>query len=84
MISPTITERRFTLTSETVPGVVCSYSSSTQAADEAFAARIYGDIHLRSACRAGRALGTQVGGFVLANVARPAHGERESQISRDR
>ena len=60
----------FTLTSETLPGVVRSYTSFTQAADEAFDARIYGGIHFRSACRDGRALGTQVGSLVMANVAR--------------
>jgi len=71
----------FTLTSETLPGVVRTYASFTQAADEAFDARIYGGIHFRSACRDGRALGTQVGSFVTANVAQSAHGKRKGQIN---
>lgn len=74
-------DAEFTLTSETLPGVVRAYNSFTQAADEAFDARIYGGIHFRSACRDGRALGTQVGSFVMANVAQSVHGKRKGQIS---
>jgi len=73
----------FTLTSETLPGVVRTYASFTQAADEAFDARIYGGIHFRSACRDGRALGTQVGSFVMVNVAQSGHGKRKGQIKHD-
>ena len=64
----------FELTSETLPGVARTYSSFTQAVDEAFDARIYGGIHFRSACNAGRATGTQVGTFVLSKVALPLNG----------
>jgi len=74
-------DAEFTLTSETVPGVVRYYSSFTQAADEAFNARIYGGIHFRSACRDGRALGTQIGSLVMTNVAQPIHGQRKGQIN---
>ena len=74
-------DSEFTLESETVPGVVRSYKSFTDAADEAFMARIYGGIHFRSACRDGHAMGTQVGSFVVANVAQPLHGQRRGQIS---
>ena len=76
-------DTEFTLTSETLPGVVRSYDSFTQAADEAFDARIYGGIHFRSACRDGRTTGIQVGSFVMANVAQSVHGERKGQISHD-
>src|SRR2546421_4073971 len=76
-------DAEFTLTSETLPGVVRSYASFTQAADEAFDARIYGGIHFRSACRDGRALGTQVGSFVTANVAQSVRGKRKGQINHD-
>jgi hypothetical protein len=76
-------DAEFTLTSETLPGVVRAYNSFTQAADEAFDARIYGGIHFRSACRDGRALGTQVGSFVMANIAQSARGRRNGQISHD-
>ena len=76
-------DAEFTLMSETLPGVVRSYTSFTQAADEAFDARIYGGIHFRSACRDGRALGAQVGSFVVANVAQSARGRRRGQTSHD-
>src|SRR5438132_316593 len=76
-------DTEFTLMSETIPGVVRSYTSFTQAADEAFDARIYGGIHFRSACRDGRALGTQLGSFVMTNVAQSARGSRKGQISHD-
>jgi vanadium-dependent haloperoxidase-like protein len=74
-------EVQFTLSSETTPGVVRSYSSLTEAVDEAFMARIYGGIHFRSACRDGRATGTQVGSLVMTNVAQPVHGNRQGQIN---
>ena len=73
----------FILTSETLPGVVRSYTSFMQAADEAFEARIYGGIHFRSACRDGRTLGNQVGSFVMTNVAQSIHGNRKGQINHD-
>jgi hypothetical protein len=76
-------DAEFTLTSETLPGVVRSYVSFAQAADEAFDARIYGGIHFRSACRDGQALGTQVGNFVMANIAQSIHGTLKGQISHD-
>jgi len=71
----------FTLKSETVPGVVRYYSSFTQAADEAFNARIYGGIHFRSACRDGRALGTHIWSLVMTDVAQPIYGQRKGQIN---
>jgi len=74
-------DAEFTLSSETVPGVVRSYSSFTEAVDEAFLARIYGGIHFRSACRDGRATGTQIGSFVMTTVAQPVHGTRQGQIN---
>ncbi len=76
-------DAEYTLTSETLPGVVRSYTSFMQAVDEAFESRIYGGIHFRSACRDGRAAGTQVGSFVMANVAQSVHGKRKGQISHD-
>jgi len=71
----------FTLTSETMPGVVRSYTSFTQAAGEAFDARIYGGIHFRSACRDGQIVGSRLGSFVTATVAQPAHGADQGLIS---
>jgi hypothetical protein len=63
-----------TLTSETTPGVAREYHSFTQAAQEAFDARIYGGIHFRTACLDGRAEGNQVGDLVVSTVARSRHG----------
>jgi hypothetical protein len=76
-------DAQFTLTSETLAGVVRSYDSFTQAVDEAFDARIYGGIHFRSACRDARTTGTQVGSFVMTNVAQSVYGKRKGQISHD-
>lgn len=71
----------FTLTSEVLPGVIRSYNSFTQAAEEAFNARIYGGIHFRAACRDAQLQGIQIGGFVMANVAQSAKGKRTGQIN---
>jgi PAP2 superfamily len=73
-------EAEFTLTSETLPGAVRNYSSFTQAADEAFEARVYGGIHFRSACRDGRTTGIQVGSFVVGNAAESVHGRLNLQM----
>jgi hypothetical protein len=74
-------ETDFTLMSETLPGVVRSYTSFGQAVDEAFDARIYGGIHFRSACRDGRTTGIQVGSFTVANVAESVDGRPKRQMS---
>ena len=71
----------FTLTSEVLPSVIRSYNSFTQAAEEAFNARIYGGIHFRAACRDAQLQGIQIGGFVMANVAQSAEGQRTGQIN---
>jgi hypothetical protein len=63
----------FTLDSETLPGVLHSFTSFAAAADEAFEARIYGGIHFRSSCQDGHDLGVSVGGYVVANAALPLH-----------
>lgn len=76
-------EAEFMLTSPAAPGVVRSYTNFTQAAEEAFNARIYGGIHFRSACSDGRAMGVQVGSLVTANVAQSARGRRGGHISHD-
>jgi hypothetical protein len=77
-------EFAFALESETLPGVMRSYDSFTQAADEANNSRIYGGIHFRSACRDGRATGDSIGSFVAAHIAQSVHGKRKGQISRAR
>ena len=63
----------FTLDSETLPGVLHSFTSFAAAADEAFVARIYGGIHFRSSCQDGHDLGVSVGSYVVANAVLPLH-----------
>jgi hypothetical protein len=59
----------FTLDSEVLPGVLHSFKSFAEAADEAFVARIYGGIHFRTSCHDGHDLGVAVGNYVVANAA---------------
>jgi PAP2 superfamily len=55
----------FSLSSPSVPGVVRSFESFSQAADEASASRIFAGQHFRYDEEAGQALGGQVGDFVF-------------------
>ena len=59
----------FTTTSPTLPGATRSYTSFTQAAQEAGRSRIYGGIHYEFTNQAGQVLGQQVAGAVLAKFA---------------
>lgn len=59
----------FSTTSATLPGVTRSFSSFTQAAQEAGRSRIYGGIHYEFTNQAGQQLGTQVAEAVLARFA---------------
>ena len=64
-------ETRFSVTSDTMPGVVRSFSSFASALEEVQNARIYAGIHYRSATRDGQVLGASVAQYVLDNAARP-------------
>ncbi len=55
----------FSLSNPSVPGVVRSFESFSQAADEASASRIFAGQHFRYNEEAGQALGGQVGDFVF-------------------
>lgn len=55
----------FSTTSQSLPGVVRSFTSFDQAVDEAGRSRIYGGIHFEFSNQAGQELGTQVGQWVL-------------------
>ncbi|WP_413925129.1 Ig-like domain-containing protein [Candidatus Accumulibacter phosphatis] len=59
----------FSTTSATLPGVTRSFTSFTQAAQEAGRSRIYGGIHYEFTNQAGQQLGTQVAEAVLARFA---------------
>ncbi len=65
----------FTTTSEDLPGVSRSYSSFSQAADEAGMSRIYGGIHFMSANLSGLASGAELGGYVTENLLLPMPGQ---------
>jgi hypothetical protein len=54
----------FALTNPNVPGVVRTFHSFSQAADEAAASRIYAGQHFRSDEDAGQALGEEVADYV--------------------
>ncbi|MDT7833571.1 Ig-like domain-containing protein, partial [Aquabacterium sp. OR-4] len=59
----------FSTTSATLPGVTRSFSSFTQAAEEAGRSRVYGGIHFEYANQAGKALGQNVAQAVLQKFA---------------
>jgi hypothetical protein len=67
----------FSVTSETLPGVTRYFSSFSQATDELDDARIFGGIHFRNSCIVGRALGNQVGQYILAHSLQRFHGEAD-------
>ena len=65
----------FSLTNPNVPGVVRSFQSFAEAADEAAASRIYAGQHFRYDEDAGQALGDAVANFVVGELLRPVgHG----------
>jgi hypothetical protein len=57
--------------SEGLPGVVRSWNSFSDAADEAFTARIWSGIHFRFAMRDARKRAEEVAKYVLKNAAQP-------------
>jgi PAP2 superfamily len=63
----------FSLTTPSLPSVVRSFQSFSQAADEAAASRIYVGQHFRYDEDAGQALGDEVGDFVLDSILRARH-----------
>ena len=65
----------FSLTNPSLPGIVRSFQSFSQAADEAAASRIYAGQHFRYDEDAGQALGDEVGNFVFDSILGPVpHG----------
>jgi hypothetical protein len=61
----------FSLTNASLPGVVRSFRSFSQASDEAAVSRIYAGQHFRYDEHAGQALGEEVGDFVFDSILRP-------------
>jgi hypothetical protein len=66
--------------SDTMVGVVRSFSSFSAALDEVSDARVFAGIHFRSACEAGRAAGASVANYVSGNSLQPIHGNHTGQI----
>jgi hypothetical protein len=62
----------FSLTNPSLPGIVRTFQSFSQAADEAAVSRIYAGQHFRYDEDAGQALGDAVGNFVFDNILGPS------------
>ena len=58
----------FSLTNPSLPGIVRTFESFSQAADEAAASRIYAGQHFRYDEDAGQTIGDQVGDFVFDHI----------------
>jgi hypothetical protein len=52
-----------------------TFTSLSQAAEEAQSARVYGGIHFREGCEAGGRQGTKIGRFVTGHELRPVRGK---------
>jgi membrane-associated phospholipid phosphatase len=65
----------FSTGSEDLAGVVRSFSSFSEAAQEAGISRIYGGIHFLSANEAGLTSGAELGAYVTANFLRDRPGD---------
>lgn len=73
-------ETPFGVISDTMVGVVRSFSSFSAALDEVSDARVFAGIHFRSACEDGRATGAGVANYVTGNSLQPIHGNHNGQI----
>ncbi len=76
----------FSLTTPSLPGVVRSFQSFSQASDEAAVSRIYAGQHFRYDEDAGQALGDQVGDFMFDKLLRkcPRNKQQERGVGRRR
>ena len=54
-----------------MPGVTRQFSSLTAALEEVKSARVFGGIHLRTACNDGQGLGISVADYILAHALQP-------------
>ena len=52
-----------------------TFTSLSQAAEEAQSARVYGGLHFREGCVAGGRQATQIGRFVIGHELRPLRGK---------
>ena len=66
----------FTTGSDFLPGVLRSFATCFDAAEEAAASRIYGGIHFRSASEDGLQAGTSIGEWTVTNYLQLRHNRR--------
>src|SRR5262249_19628681 len=62
---------RFTIGSDSLPGVPRTFSSFSAAAEEAAASRLYGGIHFRSANEDGLQAGLEIGAWTITHFLEP-------------
>ena len=72
----------FDASSETLPGIVRSFTGFSGAIEEMANARVFGGMHFRTACVRGSALGNTVAEYVLHHAMRPSHDGRGHDGSR--
>jgi PAP2 superfamily len=60
-----------TITTPTAPGAVHKATNVNAVADEIASARIYAGFHYRNSTEVGRAMGQQIGEYVVANALQP-------------
>jgi membrane-associated phospholipid phosphatase len=72
-------ETNFGVVSDTMVGVVRSFSSFSAALNEVGDARVFAGIHFRSACDDGRTTGAGVASYVIGNSLQPIHGNHNGQ-----
>ena len=74
----------FTVGSDDMPGYSRSFTSFTQAADEAGESRIFGGIHFEFDNRAGLRAGRALGGYIVQNFLLPAEDPGEASLATGR
>lgn len=78
------TNYAFSMGSDDLPGVVRSFTSFLDAAEEAAESRLYGGIHFRFDNEAGLTAGLKIGNFVAQNFLRSTSPAAYLQINADR
>ena len=61
------------ITSSTAPGIVHTWGSIAEYAEEVSAARIYGGVHYRNSTVVGKAMGKKIGELAVRNFLKPVH-----------
>ena len=61
------------MTSSTAPGIVHTWGSIAEYAEEVSTARIYGGVHYRNSTVVGNAMGKKIGELAVRNFLKPVH-----------